>query len=116
MPGFLSLDKHSMADALGSPAKRGHLNLHPTAAVRAVAGRLEFQLFPAAKVKVRRRAGAAVVGLAAVPAEAAGIWIFGTGARRHSGTHSDFWSSLMGMFNSTNRLRSAAAGRPRVVR
>nr|WP_247045340.1 hypothetical protein [Arthrobacter rhizosphaerae] len=61
-----------MAGALGGPAKRGHLNLHPTAAVRAVAGRLEFQLFPAAKVRVRRRPGAAVVGLPAVPAKAAG--------------------------------------------
>lgn len=72
MPGFLSLDKRSVAGALSGPAKGRHLHLHPTAAVTAVAGRLQFQPLPAAKVRIRRRAGAAVVvGLPAVPAEAA---------------------------------------------
>lgn len=117
VPASFSLKKRSMPRALSSPAERRHLNLHPSAAVKAVTGRLQLQLFPAAKVKVRRRDLAVVVGLAAVPAKAAaGIWIFGTCAGRCSCNHSDFWSSLMGMFNSTNRLRSAVAGRPRVVR
>ncbi|WP_309108799.1 hypothetical protein [Arthrobacter sp.] len=85
VPGLRSLEKRSMAGALSGPAKRRYLHLHSTAAVTAVAGRLQFQLFPASKVRIRRGAGGAVVGLSTVAAEAAAaIWIFGTRASRYS--------------------------------
>ncbi|WP_307090359.1 hypothetical protein [Arthrobacter sp. B2I5] len=59
----------SMAGALRRPAQRCYLYLHPAPAGRAVARRLHRQALAAAVVDVRRRPVAAVVRLAAVPAE-----------------------------------------------
>jgi hypothetical protein len=114
-PDPASRDKHPVPGTPGRPAQRRDLDLHPPPALHAVPRWFQRQLPVAVKVGLRRRQPAAVGRAAAVPAERAG---------RHpcrvpgapDPVHSVFWNSLMGMFSSTSRFRSALAGRPRVVR
>lgn len=112
---------HPVAGAFSGPPQRCHLHLHAPPAGTAIARGFQREVVPAAKVGGRRRPCAAVERVTAVPAEGVsggGVfpgrgWACGdTGFHRHR----VFWSSLMGMFSSTKRSRSAVAGRPSVVR
>ena len=71
-PNPASSDQNPVAGALRAPARRCDLDLHPPPAGGAITRGFQYQEFPAGKVRVRRRPGAAVVRLAAVAAKVRG--------------------------------------------